>query len=146
MLSKLLSEYALNMIKTNAIMPANTSVKEKKYVCPTCDYRCSSNADRKTHMHTHTIPVIYICDVDLCIFECESKEDLQAHKTGHLPPNDMNYVDAIKRSEINQQEQNQYDWVGPCKHMKIHTGEKPFQCTNDNVIKHVQNKVILKHI
>ena len=45
--------------------------------------------------------------------ECESMEDLHAHKTGHLPPNDMNYADAIKRSEINQQEQNQYDWVGP---------------------------------
>ena len=25
--------------------------------------------------------------------------------------------------------QNQYDWVGPCKHMKIRTGEKPFQCS-----------------
>ena len=61
--------------------------------------------------------------------ECESKEDLQAHKTGHLPPNDMIYPDATKWSEINQQEQNQYDWVRPCKHMKIHTGEKTFQCS-----------------
>ena len=65
---------------TNAIMPANTSVKEKTYVCPTCDFRCSSNAAMKTHMHIHTIPIIYICDIDQCTFECESKDAYELKK------------------------------------------------------------------
>ena len=103
---------------TNVIIPDNTSVKEKTYVCPTCDYRCSSNAAMKTHMHIHTIPTIYICDTAQCNFESESKEDLQVHKTGHLPPKDMNYSAAIKQSEINKQEHNQHEWVGPIRNGK----------------------------
>ena len=83
----------------------NKSVKEKTYECPSCDYRCSSNAAMKTHMNIHIIPIIYICDVDQCDFVSESKEDFQDHKNGHRPPNDMNYADALKQLKINSQEQ-----------------------------------------
>ena len=102
----------------NVMSPVDKSVKERTYVCPSCDYRCSSNATMKTHMHTHIIPVIYICDVDQCSFVSESKEDLQAHKNGHRPPNNMNYAEALKQLEINSQEQSHLGWVGPVKNGK----------------------------
>ena len=81
--------------------PVGTGATERTYLCPTCDFRCSSNAAMKTHMQTHNRPEIYmICDEDLCDFECESKDELQAHKTGHLPLIDKNNADTLKQQDI----------------------------------------------
>ena len=84
-------------IETNKdlITSVSAGAKERTYMCTKCVYRCSSNAAMKSHMQTHYIPEIYmICDEDHCNFECESKEELQAHKTGHLHPNDTYYADT----------------------------------------------------
>ena len=59
-----------------------------------------------------------ICDEDHCNFECESKEELQAHKTGHLHPNNTFYADALKQHEINSQDQNRNKWSPPFKNGK----------------------------
>ena len=94
--------------------PVGAGVKERTYLCPNCDFRCSSNAAMKTHMQTHNIPEIYmICDEDLCNYECESKDELQAHKTGHLPLNGKNYADTLKQQDIYSKDQNRNDWSPP---------------------------------
>ena len=105
----------------NVITPGCAGAKEKTYLCPTCDFRCSSNAAMKSHMQTHNIPDIYmICDEDYCNFECESKEKLQDHKTEHMHPKNKyySYTDILKQPVTNTQDQNRYDWSEPFKNGK----------------------------
>ena len=92
--------------------PVGAGAIDRTYLCPKCDFRCSSNAAMKLHMQAHNPEIYMICDEDLCKFECVSKDELQAHKTGHLPRNDNNYADTLKQ-DLYSNDQNRHEWSQP---------------------------------
>ena len=57
-----------------------TQTNEKRFACPSCTYKCSSIPNMKSHMASHKVTEVYICDeVDDCSFECDNMESLQKH-------------------------------------------------------------------
>ena len=69
-------------------------------------------------MHTHRAAEIYICEVNNCDFESETKDDILAHKTSHTSSNHTSYAEKTKYTGQNLQGQGQNSWVGPIKNGK----------------------------
>ena len=86
-----------------------TQTNEKRFACPSCTYKCSSIPNMKSHMASHKVTEVYICDdADDCSFECDNMESLQKHKKSHIKK--PTYANMAQNGT-----QSPESWIGPFK-------------------------------
>lgn len=113
-------------LKTNLDTHTKTHTGEKNFACHLCDRKCINKSVLRRHIETHSNAVSFKCD--LCLQRYKYQKSLDAHMAKIHGIGSMKVVERVKKYFCHLCPKGYYDNSKLQKHIRTHTGERPFRC------------------
>lgn len=114
-------------LKVNLDSHIKTHTGEKNFSCHLCYRKCINKSILMRHIETHTNAISFRCD--LCLRGYKYKKSLKEHKAKVHKIGEV-YVSQKNKFVCHICPKSYYSSNKLEKHIRTHSGEKPFKCPN----------------